>query len=441
MGKERKLNIIVFSILCFIYLLLIVFIINGIISGHWQDALFNKVIRNTYFLPTILFCLLDYFCGILFFITCLLYIKKKNLIFYLCSIIVIICMFVSIKFNLPIYWQETSFYKSAWKTDAIEYLYFICYLSTILFLLFYPAFYDCFEKSLKGKKIVLLFTGIIAANINLVKVIDVPSVISLLLFALEVGLLFSTYKLIINSKIMIYETGRKSRFFPLKFIVPIVLVFAMIITRINVEGSSFIISRGAEIDGYWFIGGVSDFIKSFDNPYQGKRSYLTYEFIDKRIADCNEGFEMYYDNDEECYMLLTKERKLEALYYLDDFTEEEANSSNKHSVDISKQYSEEYKTYRVVLSSNRYENMIFYYKVTSEILYNGYEDYIYNPYDRRLEYYDILIDDKEIPAYFLGMVDSFGIVKVEPYLHYWGGNVFEYRTVPNNIRLRTVRQY
>lgn len=124
------------------------------------------------------------------------------------------------------------------------------------------------------------------------------------------------------------------------------------------------------------------------------------------------------------------------MYYLDNFSDEECESSNIHPQELFRR-AYHYDSigcveYRAVLSEEVYENMVYKYTTLRELAYDPLQiSELHRPaytiadkLERVIERYDILVQGKEIPAYYLGMVRNYGIVKVEPYTHLWGENHF-----------------
>lgn len=406
-----------------------------------------------YFLPRLFLYIVDYFTGILLFIGCLMYAKKKKKIFCLCAIISILCLLISLKYNLPLFGRETFTYDDIWKTDIIEYLYPVTYFIILLCILFFPLTFDSLKKYKIGKCIVLGTEGLAVISTNVIAVID--NFVSLPLLLVKGILLYFIYKVIICREDMEKDTEKQS-YFIIKLCMPIFFVLCLIVMTVTIKRNCIIILQNEEIDGYWFIGGVDAFIENYENLYQDKRHYLDIDFV-KKENDQEKWEEYYtwtwyYDAQEQKRFLVSYEREVEALYYLDLFKKEEYENS-LHRIDLS-QLSDigqgsisnlgGYRTYRVVLSSEKSENTVYYYEIKSEIPYSP-DTRIFNflgdTKPRAIEEYDIAIGNKEIPAYFLGMVDCFGVVKVEPYTHYRSENYFTSRKNSSRLHLSTQRQY
>ncbi len=344
-----------------------------------------------------------------------------------------------------------------WQIDAIEYLYPISYLGMLLFLLFFPVFFDLLKCVTKGKKILIFLSVFTTVSVDLVTIISMIChaiecrifkdmlVFSCMTFV-KIILLVFIYRLLIHTEKMQMERYSFGYLSIIKFVLPLIIVLLFAFSKISIKNSGVFILRNAEIDGYWFIGSIEAFIENYENPYQDKRYYLDYKLVEeKKSEEIKEGYEWYFDEEQNCQFIKTFGRKLEGIYYLNEFTLEESETSNLHKYELSKRFAgcrEDVKDYRAVLSSEEYEHTVFYYRITSNMEYQPI--YIYDSdgknVPRAIETYDILIDTKEIPAYFLGMVDCYGIVKVESYVHYWGENPFQ---IGINIyrKLQTVRQY
>ncbi len=434
------LSIILFSIFYFgIILLFIKKDTVYLLDAYYIDSLKYEIIQVN-FLKRILLALLEHISGIFYFVTCLLYAKKKKVTFYSCGVMVILLLVLCIRFNLPLLLRE-SFFRINWETDIVEYFYPVAYLGMLIFFVFYPAFFDFLQRFSRGKSIVIWMAVLEAISINTITTVYVTVytinerlsydylVVFLAALFIKVGLLILIYKFVLLKKEMKAERQKLKSSFVLKCIIPFVLVLGIIVMNVTVIKGGIVIRRAADIDGYWYIGGLSQFIEEYENPYEDKRHYLDFTYISEgKLEKEQEGYDWYYNEKEEYYMIKTYERKLESIYYVEPFGPMEWEESNLHKSDLEKfslYYTrEQRREYRTVLSSEEYKNQYFCYKIeylpfgfNGNVTVHGYEI-------RDIEEYDIKIGGKEIPAYFLGMVEKFGIIKVEPYTHYWGENYF-----------------
>ncbi len=446
--KQRKqlllLSIIIFSILYFGIILLFIkvdleMLVNLYEWGN-RDLLKPKVFRIN-FIKRICLAFLEHASCIFYFVTCLLYIKKKKVAFYVCGIPVIISLALCIRFNLPLLLRESFPWRMNWKTDIFEYFYPVSYLGMLILFLFYPAFLDFMQQFCRRKSIAVWVAVLATININIISIIflivciieDVVSCNYLVPFLaamfIKAGILFLIYKLVLSMEEIRVEKQKLEGSFILKCIIPFLLVFGIIAMKVTVVKGGFVISRAADIDGYWYIGRIKGFVEHYENPFEDKRNYLDFTYVSNgKLEEEQEGYDWYYDKEVDCYMIKTYERTLESIYYIEPLGYEDWEESNLHKMDLEK-FSSYYvdrgeRDYRAVLSAKKYENQYFCYRIeklpfvfVGSVTLDGF-------IIRDIEEYDIRIEEKEIPAYFLGLVEKFGIVKVEPYTHYWGENYF-----------------
>lgn len=422
--------------------------------------------RRVHYLKRIPLYLLEHLGGILYFITCLLYVKKKRIVSYVCGVISLVTILFCLRNDFPLFPRSLYRFRMNWGTDIMEYLYSAVYLGMFLFLIFFPVLCDFLQRYTQGKKILLGITGFFAISINLVSLLyalvcEKESLLNLsytecpfltAVVVIKIGLLFCLYIGILKKE----ELKQKKEEVCLKWIgkltISIIIIAVLLFNSITVEFGGIKIPRKAEIDGYWYMGNVEGFIESYENPYQHKRHYLEFEFVKKEaMQEDEEGYE-WEKTEGEIRGIKTYGRKLESVYYLDVITEQERLTSDRHPVDtyyFSTQYANtSHRDFRIVLSEEIYENTVFHYDLIVESTIDFAYDVIYDatPWGsgkqmyRKIELYDIAVDGKEIPAYFLGMVERFGVVKVEPFSHYWGENPMEKWCVSIQ-KLRPVRQY
>lgn len=457
--KEKRIicwiaGLVLFSIF---YLFILKQLIEIDTGGMLRHIPVEKI--KVYFLPRIILYVADYFTFIPFFITCLLYIKKRKVGFYICGVITLVLIALCLKYNLPLFPRNLNPYRMLWKVDILEYFFSIIYAGMFLFILFFPFFHDLLQRFHKGKKALIIFSLGAAISINILSVVNLlfngieyfdkwTSVIFVLITLIKVGILVCIYHLFVKEKEMEPDLKKMERCFILKMIIPVLIIFLFMLFKINWGNNYFTIYQNEKIDGYLFFGNVEAFIEQYEIPYQEKRQYFDIEQVSENRAEGKSVVDWYYLEDEKKLIITTYGRKLEAFYYLEPYNEQECMSSNSHSFELTKrmELNKEMRVgeYRAVLSLETYSDTVFQYSVRADLTFPPFRFETYDSHGRKwkrdIEKYDILIEGKEIPAYFLGMVKYYGIIKVEPFTHYWGENYFE-RWQENPIKLKSARQY
>lgn len=422
-----------------------------------------------YFLPRIPLYVLNFSIFIVYFIACLSYLKKRKT-GYIFSFVTLFLVFLCIRYDLPISPRNLSPERKIWQNDVIEYLFPMVLMEMFIFLLFLPVIYDLLKRYRAGKKVLIAFMAVEALGMDIVSTINmifigmesryfddlIPRFLWILLT--KIMILFCILKLIIQKEDLLAEySQRNRRRDTLQWIIPVFVVVLVFVVKVDVKGKYFIVPRMAQIDGYWYLGSVEEFIKQYENPYQDKRVYLEPELVGEEEAEEPiQTVDWTYYEKKDLLVITTYERKLESFYYMKPYSEAECNSSNLHSfeltkrkkIDAGKRNGKEGAQYRAVLSEKVIENTVFTYNIETDLKYLPVYWFPSDEFGigyacklkRDIEKYDILVQGKEIPAYFLGMVDRYGIVKVEPYTHFWGENIFECWK-SNIMKLQAARQY
>lgn len=465
MFKQATRKIVVFGLIALscIYLIIIFECVFTLDTDN-HAGLRPTPERIKYFLPRIPLYYLIFFLFIAFFLVCLWNIKKKTA--YIGIGLVSIMIMACIRYNLPFFPRNMGAWRTVWQNDVVEYLFPIAYVGMFISLLLLPALHDAVAKFRYGKRIFIAFMAFEALSIDFVSVISSivmqmePPYFSMIklfgtMMAVKAGILYCVYKLVLNKEdLQAQKDERNRRRVILEWLVPIGVMLILLMMKVEFKGNYILIPRQAEIDGYWYIGSVEQFIAQYENPYQDRRVYLEVGTAEEYTEEEMETVGWSYNEEQELLSIVTYERKLEGLYYMEQFSEEECESSNLHSFELKKRQKidagkrmngKENRNYRVVLSEEVYENTVFTYYTEQKVEYMptyeklgiGYA----NEIQRDIEEYDILVQGKEIPAYFLSMVDIYGLVKVEPYTHFWGENYYERWQQIILVKLQAARQY
>lgn len=188
---------------------------------------------------------------------------------------------------------------------------------------------------------------------------------------------------------------------------------------------------------FLFIGTKENFVEYYQNPYQDEKVYIEFEYLgETEYSDeekPNKPWEEVYSGmpaeEMEEEIIQTVDRKLEAVYYFVPL--EPGEYSYKPEGEWIR---DDERLIRVVLSEKEEEGKVYYYRLNSE---EGCEyQYITDNMKKYFqmewkEYFDILVDGKEIPAVYYYEASPFRSVKVKRYTHLrnctaWEGKVRQF---------------
>lgn len=425
--KEKSILYVGITIVFIVYLILI-------IGTVYDDFVYRELLSTdkpscSYYVFRIFLFAMEHLNGIFVYVTCLCFLKNRKAVFGLCGVLSLLSLYVCLKYNLPLEGREPSIYTLVWEYDVSEYLYPVSFLWKLCLLLFFPALADILKKRRRGREICIWVAFVSAVSTEMVALIDnpvdnyywsIPISFSPLILWTEVSILIFLSLTVRKTKDAKHKIKNK-KVLLLKVFVPIVVLLIIFLSKVVIGKNYIVISEGETIDGYWFIGSVEGFIEQYENPYIDKRHYLEYEPIKERCLSIDwEGYRMFSE-EKNSHLIITYERKLEGIYYLDEFEISETEDSDFNQVDINRVINLcNVRDYRVVLSSEKYEGREFHYEVIDEIP-NEIKERYFRDYKtpRPIDMFDIAVGGKEIPAYFLAMVEKYHVVKVEPYVHYW----------------------
>lgn len=446
-------------VLLSVYYCVIMYKYVFILDTNRQVGLLSAQENIKYFLPRIPLYFLISFLFIAYFLMCLWNIKKRT--GYIGIGLVAISILACIRYNLPFYPRNWNPWREVWQNDVVEYLFPLTYLGMLISLMLLPAMNDALARFPYGKRILIAYMAFEALSIDFVSVISCivmerEAELSVFfnteyfgtMLIVKAGILCCMYKLVLNKEdLKVEKSERNRRRFILEWLVPIGVMLILLVMKVEFKGNYILIPRQAEIDGYWYVGSVEQFIAQYENPYQDRRVYLEVGAAEEEYTEEErDTVDLDYYPEEKLLTVITYERKLEGLYYMEQFSEEECESSNLHSFELKKRQEidagkkksgKESRNYRAVLSEEIYENTVFTYCIKTKVKYdptnwhkgfwwgNNFGISYTHEILRDIEEYDVLVQGKEIPAYFLGMIDTYGIVKVEPYTHFWGENEYE----------------
>lgn len=192
------------------------------------------------------------------------------------------------------------------------------------------------------------------------------------------------------------------------------------------------------MDGsFTYEGSVEDFVALYQNPYSDDRTYVDFEYLGmQQTFEETDTWTLLYpgengidelnfqwrglvipasENDENYYTIIVRNRKLEKVYFFSPlrgldcfFLPNEVREDEK--------YKEENKIreVRVVLGEEENGEKLYYYRVK----FPETEKYSYekNPkWGSELKKYDVLVEEKEIPAIYFYKVQEEGYVKAKRY--------------------------
>lgn len=281
--NKKKSGVYTFIFFCLTYLI-IMFTCVFIVDTDRRVGLLPTSERIIYFLPRIPLYFLIFFLFIAFFLVCLWYIKKKKA--YIGILLVSIMILACIRYNLPFFPRNMGAWRTVWQNDVVEYLFPLAYVGMFISLLLLPALHDALARFRYGKRILIAFMAFEALSIDFVSVISSivmqmePPYFSMIklfatMMAVKAGILYCVYKLVLNKEdLQAEKVEQNRRRVTLEWLVPIGVMLILLMMKVEFKGNYIIIPRQAEIDGYWYIGSVEQFIAQYENPYRDRRVYL-----------------------------------------------------------------------------------------------------------------------------------------------------------------------
>ncbi len=417
-------------ILCFALYIVILFLD---FANDYNGSLWIYFIKQKKFLLLSLCSVsIEYFTPWIFLLSCISYASNYKWSYRFSGIATIISAVLIIVWNSCLSEPWRMIYSFSRELSSQKYS--IMYVSMAVMIVLFPFLFCILGRNIAGKITLLICMLLISVAPSIEKLIcDYNNKIYivlrlclfLFLFCLAVRYKYNDIKephFTFENKFKNWNAKGLNFILRILIAFSVLLIMLLFILFIRILPEGFIV-KDLDLKRYFYFGSIEQFVKSYENPYQSDRNYMEFEYLGEKENTKQADFvwkfvveDTDFKIDTNSYWLIcTSERKLENIYYLNLLNKDEINKTvhKKELQQLQRNLSESYtRVGRIVLGNQVDNHKVYFYAVKKpEFLLSFTEN---------VEGYDLLIDNKEIPAYFLDSLHKRPWLIVDSHTHFWG---------------------